>query len=150
MTIKIFQILTISTLISYSILIIVASDIGIIHYKNFKSNNSEEKKINLEIENEIENLKIEREALESHENVLDLAFELGYVNTGDKILYLEEKEEENIIKNDNKPILKNKKKSKNYFEGWKNYQFFLLSIPIGIAFTLCYLIISRKMENKNE
>ncbi|MCY1151794.1 MAG: hypothetical protein PQJ49_02345 [Sphaerochaetaceae bacterium] len=150
MTIKILHIFTISTLISYSLLIIVASDIGIIHYQDFKSNIIAEKKENLLLEAEIESLIIEKEQLESQEQVLDLAFELGYVNTGDKILYKENNSDKQISKN-YKPINYSNKKSKNLlFSGWKNYQFFLLALPIGIAITLCYLLISKKMERKND
>lgn len=150
MTIKFYQILTFSILISYLILIIVASDIGIIQYKKFKSNIEEENKTNILLEDEIQNLITERQQLESQEYVLDLAFELGYVNTGDNIIYSEQFDKE-MMNNYNNPIISERiNDNKTFFSGWKNYQFFLLAIPIGIAISLCYLLISKKLEKLND
>ncbi|NCD04681.1 MAG: hypothetical protein EOL97_01050 [Spirochaetia bacterium] len=143
-TMKFFQIFIISTLISYIILLSVASDISIIHYMNFKSNNIEEKKQNLQLETKIENLTTEIEQLQNQEQVLDLAFELGYVNTGDKVNYIDNNINYEINHNYNPEIPKNAVLKKTRFSNWKNYQFFLLAIPIGIAISLCYLLISNK------
>ena len=148
MTIKFFQILTISTFVSYILLIVVASDIGIIQYQQIKDNIYREKKENSELESEIKDLETEIEQLKSNEQVLDLAYELGYVNTGDKIYYTDLNSTETIKNSSNLKISSKLNTKKNLFSGWKNYQFFLLSLLIGIAFSLCYLIISKKMENK--
>ncbi len=148
MTIKFFQILTISTFLSYILLIVVASDIGIIQYQQIKDNIYREKKENSELEKEIKDLETEIEQLKNNEQVLDLAYELGYVNTGDKIHYTDSNSTETIKNSSNLTIYSQINTKKNLFSGWKNYQFFLLSLLIGIAFSLCYLIISKKMENK--
>ncbi|MGD1816512.1 MAG: FtsB family cell division protein [Pleomorphochaeta sp.] len=148
MTIKFFQILTISTFVSYILLIVVASDIGIIQYQQIKDNIYREKKENSELEREIKDLETEIEQLKNNEQVLDLAYELGYVNTGDKIYYTESNSNETIKNSSNLTITSQINTKKSLFSGWKNYQFFLLSLLIGIAFSICYLIISKKMENK--
>ena len=148
MTIKFFQILTISTFVSYILLIVVASDIGIIQYQQIKDNIYREKKENSELEREIKDLETEIEQLKNNEQVLDLAYELGYVNTGDKIYYTDSNSNETIQNSSNLTITSQINTKKNLFSGWKNYQFFLLSLLIGIAFSICYLIISKKMENK--
>jgi len=111
---------------------------------NFKSNNIEEKKQNLQLEAEIENLTTEIEQLQNQEQVLDLAFELGYVNTGDKVNYIDNDVNFEINHNYNPEIPKNAVLKKNRFSNWKNYEFLLLAIPIGIAISLCYLLISNK------
>lgn len=146
MTIKFFQIFIISTLLSYIILISVSSDISIIQYRDMKSNNTKDKSINLQIEQEISELQIEIEQLKNNEQLLDLAFELGYVNTGDKI-YKNDEINQNIINTNSK--ISNElstNNSKEIFNNWEKINFFILSLLIGIAISLCYLLISKKME----
>ena len=149
MTIKNFQIFAISTLICYCLLIILVSEMGIIHYSEYKRINEEEQTINLALEAEIESLVIEKKQLQEGNQVLDLAYELGYVNKGDKILHLEETKDKNIHKSLKPSIAELKPNSKSIFSGWKKIHFFLLSIPIGIAFTIAYLLLSKKMEKHN-
>lgn len=152
MTIKFLQMFIISTLLTYITLITVASDIGIIQYQNIKSNNNEKKSINLQIEKEINELENEINQLQNQEQVLDLAFDLGYVNSGDKLHNINIKPDEKIY-NREKISFKNNINSENkYFSNWTNLHFFLLSLPISIAISVCYLLLSKAkiMEKKHE
>ncbi|MGD1822640.1 MAG: FtsB family cell division protein [Pleomorphochaeta sp.] len=144
MTIKLIKIFIISTLLTYITLIFVASDIGIIQYQHLKSNNLEEKRINLQLEQEINELEKEIENLEEQGQVLDLAYELGYVNSGDEVYIVNETDNTNLVNNKEYEIKSNINLNKSVFTGWKNYQFFIFSILIGIAITVCYLLISKK------
>jgi cell division protein FtsB len=147
MTIKFYKLLIISTLIPYILLIAIASDISIIQYKNFKNTISEEEKRNLQLENEIENLIIEKLKLESGEYVLDLALDLGYINDGDEIIYRSDSKDNTISTSHYPTINKKIVNKKRFFAGWKNYEFFLLSMGFGIAFSLGYLLISKKRRH---
>ncbi len=150
MVIKFVKTFFLSTLISYTILISFASNNGYKQYQTNKANYNHAKYINNKLENEIDELKNYKIKLENGEFVNDLLFELGYVNNEDKVyIFTSNKTSEiyqNSIINDENYINTNEIGSSET----KKYQFIILSTLIGIAISICYLLLSKKMEKYRE
>jgi len=146
MTIKFIKIFFLSTLLSYTLLTSLASNNGYKQYQTIKANYTYEKYVNNKIKNEIDELKNYKIKLENGEFVNDLLFELGYVNNEDKVYVFSSNENSEIYQNSIVNIKNDINQNEVISLKTKKYQFIILSTLIGIAISICYLLLSKKME----
>lgn len=146
MTTKYLKLLIITTLISYLIMLTFVSNYGLRHYYALNQQVEVQKKELLKLESDVISLEKFKLELQNGDYILDNALKLGYVNTGDKVHFVEysEKIEDSSF---SVPQEENKLKTIEVSEKNKSKVFFLLvSVLIGLVTTLTFSVISIKKK----
>jgi alkaline phosphatase len=120
------------------------SSYGLRHFFALKHQVEVQEKELLELESDVISLQKYKSELENGDYILDNAFQLGYINEGDKVYFY------NYSQNvDNSSIspsyIQNQSKAIKVTENNKSNAFFLMvSVIVGLVLTLTFSVISKK------
>ncbi len=149
MTTKYLHLFLITSLIAYISLFTFLSPYGLQRYKELKAQ-IEAQNIEIEkLESDVISLEKYKKNLENGNFVLDNALELGYVNEGDKVTFLNDKNVNKNAVNSQSIMQKQTKELKVTKNNKTNAFIFILSIMIGLVITIIFSVISLKNTRTN-